>query len=204
MIFQNQFRIFQLLGCAIFSAPVFVSSASGQNGGNGQNSSSFLTLNHQGRIAVGGVNFTGLGHFKFAILNSSNLVVWTHDGTGLDGTEPIQSVPQQVTKGLYAIRLGDMNLENMGFLNGQIFSEYGLKLRVWFDDGARGFQQLTPDQSLAAVPYTFHAQQALAADAFTGVLSGDVVGSQSSTSIADATVTGKRLTGLVSGAGILS
>jgi hypothetical protein len=92
----------------------------------------------------------------------------------------------------------------MGALNRQIFEEYGLKLRIWFDDGVHGFQQISPDQELAAVPYSFHAQQSLVADGFSGQLAGDVTGTQGETSIADAIVTSKRLSGYVATTGALS
>jgi hypothetical protein len=57
---------------------------------------------------------------------------------------------------------------------------------------------------LAAVPYAIHAREALAADTFGGLLAGDVTGAQSTTAIADATVTGKRLTGFASTTGLVS
>ena len=32
-------------------------------------------INHQGRIAVGGTNFDGSGHFKFALVDASGTVL---------------------------------------------------------------------------------------------------------------------------------
>ena len=200
MTLHHTCRMFRLLGIALFSAAALCPLARGQNGGNNP----ALTLNHQGRIAVAGVNFTGTGRFKVVILNANEVVVWSHDGSGMNGTEPLSSVAMPVTNGLYALRLGDSSLENMGALNRQIFEEYGLKLRIWFDDGVHGFQQISPDQELAAVPYSFHAQQSLVADGFSGQLAGDVTGTQGETSIADAIVTSKRLSGYVATTGALS
>jgi hypothetical protein len=80
-----------------------------------------------------------------------------------------------------------------------------VRLRIWFNDGSsRGSQLITPDQRLAAAPYALLAAKSTSADGFSGSLAGEVTGTQGATSIAAATVTGKPLTGYVSGAGTLS
>jgi len=199
-------------------------------------------LNYQGRIAVNGTNFTGIGLFKFVLLSAStnasvqatasgnvaygflvnivvskagsgystppavsisdttgsgasayaqisggvvtNIVVtsagsgysaspavtvaappqqgvtttfWSNDGTSNAGGQPVASVPLPVTKGLYSVMLGDTTLSNMVTLSASVFSNPGVWLRVWFNDGTAGFQQLTPDQRLAAVGYAIMA-----------------------------------------------
>ncbi|MFZ9938126.1 MAG: tail fiber domain-containing protein [Luteolibacter sp.] len=162
-------------------------------------------LNHQGRIAVQGVNFDGNGQFKFALVNADGtLSYWSNDGSGVQGGEPTAAVTLSVNKGLYAVLLGNPEVPNMTTIPPSALQHEDVRLRVWFNDGALGFQQITPDQPLAAVPYAIHAQRALAADTFGGHLAGDVTGGQSSTAIADATVTGKRLTGFASGTGLVS
>jgi ELWxxDGT repeat protein len=46
----------------------------------------------------------------------------------------------------------------MSSLDPAIFSSHSnLKLRVWFSDGANGFQQLSPDRTFASVPYALNA-----------------------------------------------
>jgi hypothetical protein len=159
-------------------------------------------LNHQGRIAVQGVNFDGNGQFKFALVNANGtLSYWSNDGTSVAGAAPTAAVTLAVSKGLYAVLLGNPALPNMTAIPPSALQHEDVHLRVWFNNGVLGFQQITPDQRLAAVPYSIHA---LAADTFGGLLAGDVTGTQSATTIADATVTGKRLAGFTSGSGNLT
>ena len=168
-------------------------------------------LNHQGRIAVAGVNFNGNGQFKFALVNANGSIsYWSNDGTSTAGAAPSSPVTLTVTKGLYSVLLGDTALANMTALPTSALNHGDVRLRIWFNDGTRGFQQISPDQRLASTPYAFQAdnalvaQQAVEAASFTGLLSGDVSGSQSSTSIANQTITGKSLTGFASSTGTLS
>ena len=162
-------------------------------------------LNHQGRIAVQGVNFDGNGQFKFAFVNSNGTVTyWSNDATSIAGSEPTAAVTLAVVKGLYAVQLGNTTLPNMAAVSPSVLEHADVRLRVWFNDGAKGFQKIVPDQVLAAVPYAIHAREALAADTFGGLLAGDVTGAQGATTIADITVTGKRLTGFTPSAGTLS
>lgn len=161
-------------------------------------------LNHQGRIAVSGVNFNGSGQFKFALVNATGSVTyWSNDGSSTAGSQPTAAVTLTVSNGLYAVLLGNTELTNMTAIAPAALEYADVRLRVWFNDGPKGFQQISPDQRLAAVPYSIQSRKALAADALNGLLSGDVTGAQTTTTIADATVTGKRLTGLASTTGIL-
>lgn len=47
-------------------------------------------INYQGRVAVGGTNFTGTGQFKFALVDGADPATsyWSNDGTSLAGAEP--------------------------------------------------------------------------------------------------------------------
>ena len=161
-------------------------------------------LNHQGRIAVSGVNFNGSGQFKFALVNANGSVTyWSNDGSSTAGSQPTAAVTLTVSNGLYAVLLGNTELTNMTAIAPAALEYADVRLRVWFNDGTKGFQQISPDQRLAAVPYSIQSRKALAADALNGLLSGDVTGGQATTTIADATVTGKLLTGLASTTGIV-
>ena len=163
-------------------------------------------LNHQGRVAVNGVNFDGNGQFKFALVNANGTVsYWSNDGTSSAGSEPTSPVTLPVTKGLYSVLLGNTTLANMTALPPSALDHDDVRLRIWFNDGSsRGSQLITPDQRLAAAPYALLAAKSTSADGFSGSLAGEVTGTQGATSIAAATVTGKPLTGYVSGAGTLS
>jgi len=167
-------------------------------------------LNQQGRISVSGTNFEGTGYFKFALVNGAGTVTyWSNDGTSGAGSEPAAAVSLSVSKGLYSVLLGDTTRPHMAPLGIpiSIFETGDLRLRVWFNDGIKGFQLISPDQRLAAAPYAVMATTATTAQTaavFSGPLAGDVTGTQSGTAISDATVTGKVLTGYVPGAGTVS
>ena len=115
-------------------------------------------LNHQGRIAVAGVNFNGSGQFKFALVDATGLITyWSNDGTSTAGAEPTSPVTLAVTKGLYSVLLGDTALANMTALPTTALDHADVRLRVWFNDGTHEFQQISPDQRLAATPYAMVA-----------------------------------------------
>ncbi len=131
-------------------------------------------LNYQGRIAVEGVNFdsTAAGHagqFKFALVDGSAppAVYWSNDGS-IDGqttaNAPLAAVSLKVSKGLYAVLLGDTSLANMTAIPASVFSSHAdVRLRVWFDDGIKGFQLLAPDERIASVGYAIMAGSAVVA-----------------------------------------
>jgi len=90
----------------------------------------------------------------------SNVVIrtlWSNNGTSTNGSQPTASVGLPVTKGLYSVLLGDTTLANMAALPATVFTNGAVSLRVWFNDGVSGFQQLSPDQRLAAVGYAIMA-----------------------------------------------
>jgi hypothetical protein len=109
-------------------------------------------LSYQGRVAVGGTNFDGTGQFKFALVNNGGSQTYWSNGAA--------AVSLPVTKGLYSLLLGDTNLANMAALPGAVFTNSDVRLRVWFDDGVSGSQQLSPDQRLGAVGYALMANVA--------------------------------------------
>jgi formylglycine-generating enzyme required for sulfatase activity len=113
-------------------------------------------LSHQGRIAVDGTNFDGAGQFKFALVNAAgNTTYWSNDGSSTTGDEPTAAVQVTVTKGHYSVLLGD---SPMGAIPASVFADNdNVSLRVWFDDGVNGSQQLTPDRRIAAVGYAMVA-----------------------------------------------
>jgi hypothetical protein len=178
--------------------------------GNGQSLESPQLLNHQGRIAVNGVNFEGTGHFKFALIQGDGSLVWSNSPQAQQEPEAAEAVPQAavdlpVSKGLYSVLLGDTALANMAAIPASLFGQHSnLSLRVWFNDGTHGFQRITPDQRLASAPFAAVADQARNASNFLGDLAGDVTGTQSATRIAATTVTGKALTNFASSTGSIS
>ncbi len=115
-------------------------------------------LNFQGRVRVSGADFTGTGQFKFAMVSSSGgTTYWSNDGSSSSGSQPTNAVSLTVTGGLYQVLLGDATLPNMVALPPSVFTNSDATLRVWFSDGVNGWQQLTPDQRVAAVGYAMMA-----------------------------------------------
>jgi hypothetical protein len=105
-------------------------------------------------VAVGGVNFDGSGQFKFALVNGDGTTTfWSNDGTSTAGSQPAGAVTLTVSKGLYSVLLGDTALTNMTAILPSVFNNFDVRLRVWFNDGTNGSQQLAPDQRIAAVAY---------------------------------------------------
>lgn len=113
-------------------------------------------INYQGRITVGGTNYDATGSFKFALVNTAGTVnYWANDGTA--SGQPASGVSLAVSKGLYSVLLGDTTVSGMTTAIGStVFANSDVRLRVWFSDGS-GYQQLTPDQRIAAVGYALVA-----------------------------------------------
>ena len=116
-------------------------------------------ISYQGKVAVGGVNFQGNGVFRFALVDGAGTTsYWSNDGTSVGGGAPVGGVTLGVTKGLYAVLLGDTSLANMTAIANSVFANTDVRLRVWFNDGGvNGVQLLTPDQRLSAVGYAMVA-----------------------------------------------
>ncbi|MCB1100278.1 MAG: hypothetical protein KDN22_32230 [Verrucomicrobiae bacterium] len=118
-------------------------------------------ISFQGRVQVGGIDFTGSGSFKFALVNKAgDTTLWSNDGTSIAGFEPADAVSLSVVNGLYSILLGDATIPNMSVVPVAVFANDEVLLRIWFDDGTHGFQQLEPDQRIAAVGYAMMAANA--------------------------------------------
>lgn len=117
---------------------------------------------YQGRVAVNNIPFNGIGQFKFAVIDAQGTAAyWSNDGTGLTVApfQPTNAVSLTVSDGLFSVLLGDTSLPNMTEpLKPEAFAEPDRVLRVWFNDGVNGFQQLTPDVKVASAPYALNAE----------------------------------------------
>lgn len=143
-------------------------------------------LNHQGRVAVSGVNLTGPGYFKFALVNASGATTyWSNDGTSLAGSEPAAAVETPVASGHYSIPLGDTAYHaNMkGAIPKTVFSENSdVRLAIWFSQNNTSFQRLTPNRRIASAAYALSAGSGVAAS-----------GSITSEQVADGSLSGSDL-----------
>jgi len=123
-------------------------------------------INHQGVVSVNGERFDGPGAFRFAIIdpgddNDPSEVLWSNDGsiTGAIGGIPTAAVSLTVTNGVYSVSLGDTNDRDMPNMTEviapSVFAGNNAVLRIWFNDGENGNQQLAPDHKLTTLPYAF-------------------------------------------------
>ncbi len=146
-------------------------------------------IHYQGRIALNGTNFAGTGQFKFALVGTNqtgaSVTLWSNDGTSAAGNAPAASVSLSVDNGLYSVLLGDATLPNMRVISAATFTNADVRLRIWFGAGASGFEQLSPDQRIAAVGYAMMA--GTAATVSDGAITSD--------KLADGAVSGNKLAG---------
>lgn len=114
-----------------------------------------VMFSYQGRVKVDGHPFNGTGHFKFAILDTTgNVTLWSNDGTSALGGAPTASIPLEVSDGVFNVMMGDPQA-SMDPISPTLFqSKTPNRLRVWFNNGVDGFQQLNPDQKLTNLTLT--------------------------------------------------
>ena len=172
-------------------------------------------INYQGRLTVGGANFTGTGQFKFALVNTNGSTsYWSNDGSSVAGSEPTAAVSLSVGNGVYSLLLGDTSLTNMTAVPATVFANSDVRLRVWFNDGVHSSQLLTPDQRIAAVGYALVASSVpdgsitaakLASGAVASALgSGSITGAQLAAGAAAANLAASGQAGVPSGGVVLS
>lgn len=146
-------------------------------------------IHYQGRIVVSGTNYDGAGLFKFALMDGSGgQTLWSN---GVD------TVVVPVTKGLYSVMLGDSGMMPLSI---NIFTYSNVQLRVWFNDGVNGLQQVSPDQRIASVGYAL-----MAANVSVGAITSDKIaaGSVGSAHLANGAVGSLQLAvGAVTGTAI--
>jgi hypothetical protein len=117
-------------------------------------------LNHQGRIVVSGNNYTGTGHFKFALVNAAGTTtLWSNNNSSTAGAQPSAAVQVSVSQGHYALGLGDTALAGMtAAIPASVFTgQADVRLRVWFSTNGTTFEQLTPDRRITAAAYALTA-----------------------------------------------
>lgn len=111
-------------------------------------------INYQGRVAVNGTNFDGTGSFQFALVDGAGTTTYWSNGNG------VVSLP--VTAGMYSVALGDTNISNMTYpISPVVFANPDVRLRVRFNDGVHGSQQLTPDQRIVSAGYALVADRVI-------------------------------------------
>ena len=147
-------------------------------------------LNYQGRVSIGGSNYSGNGGFKFALVNSDGTKTFWNNSGATNETEPSANVSLVVTQGIYSVLVGDTSIANMAAIPETVFTNTDLRLRVWFSSETNGtFAAFSPDQRLGSVPYAIRAGALQNAGA-TGVSSFVGGGVNNTASATNATVVG--------------
>lgn len=122
-----------------------------------------MVLHYQGHLIDSGKAVEGDAAFKFALLDSSGVSVWSHDGTSVAGSEPSSSITLTLRRGVYSVRLGDVTLTNMQAITPAALAADQLFLRIWFNGGS-GVQLLSPDQTISSVAFALRAHSAETAE----------------------------------------
>lgn len=124
-------------------------------------------IGYNGRVQAAGRPFSGMGEFKMALVDAKGLTtLWSNDGTSMAGSEPKAVVNLSVTNGLFSVMLGDEEVRGMQPILPSVFAAEEVWLRVWFNDGTHGFQQLVPDQRLGSAGYAMKAAMAETLEGF--------------------------------------
>ena len=112
-------------------------------------------INYQGYVEVDGTPHQGLALFRFAMVDETGSVMyWSNDGNN----PPVNTIPLSVDHGVFNIVLGHTN--GMMPVPGSVFENEDVYLRVWFDDGTHGSQQLSPDSQFTSTGFSFKAADA--------------------------------------------
>jgi protein-disulfide isomerase len=123
-------------------------------------------LNYQGRVSVDDKNFNGTAYFVFSIQDTNGVILWSSGNFPTRGTTnlPPGVWRLNVRDGLYHIRLGDRSA-GMPLLDaGLLRNASAPQLRVWFNDGLKGWLPLAGDAPLHSA---FHPAAATAATSAT-------------------------------------
>jgi protein-disulfide isomerase len=134
-----RYKTFWLLAVWLFSGNLLLAQAPS-------------VLNYQGRITVADAPFNGQGYFTFVILDNQGVILWASGEFPFEGTTkmPAAVVKAAVNNGAYSVRLGDTSAGMPALDAALLRSSASPRLRVWFNDGTRGWQKAGEDVSLAA------------------------------------------------------
>ena len=109
------------------------------------------TIVYRGNLTVDGQPFNGTAYFKFALLDLEGKPLWGNSPTDSQGI-PLQAIELAVTEGAYTVTLGSTDNEMVELPEIVVDAYPHLSLRIWFDEGEKGFQKLEPEQNLAEAP----------------------------------------------------
>jgi hypothetical protein len=131
-------------------------------------------INHQGRVAVSGVNHDGAGYFKFALVDAAGTTTyWSNNASSVAGAAPTAAILTPVTGGHYSVPLGDTTYHaNMTTaIPKEVFAQNAdVRLSIWFSTDNVTFQKLSPNRRLASSAYALSSGS-------TGTIASGAIGS---------------------------
>lgn len=139
-------------GSGYVAAPVVKLS-----GGGGTGATATATIS--GGVVIGitvtapGSGYSSAPTVSFQAAEGDYGIVWRNDGSASAG-EPATAVGLTVSKGLFSARLGDTAFPNMAAIEDTVFQKAPLRLRVWFNDGTKGWQQLSSDNIIGSSAFS--------------------------------------------------
>jgi protein-disulfide isomerase len=112
-------------------------------------------LDYSGRLTVDGTNFSGDGFFFFSLHDTQGTILWASGDFPVAGStkQPRAAWRLPVRDGVYSVRLGDTTNGMPALNTAALRSAHEPFLRVWFNDGKRGWQP-TGDTPLNPAPGT--------------------------------------------------
>lgn len=111
-------------------------------------------IDYQGKISIGRSPYSGVGHFKFAITDSSEGTnYWSNDGTSAG--EPSASFALTVKDGRFSTLLGAAPMQSIE--PERLAAAEASFLRVWFSQDGAAFRELKPKQKMVSSPFAIHA-----------------------------------------------
>jgi hypothetical protein len=126
-------------------------------GGGGSGATATATISGGVVTAVSvtapGSGYTSAPAVSFEAAEGDYGIVWKNDGTTSAG-EPATAVGLTVSKGLFSARIGDTAFPNMAGIGDTVFQKAPLRLRVWFNDGVKGSQQMLQDARITGAPFS--------------------------------------------------
>lgn len=117
-----------------------------------------MILSFQGKVLIEERVYEGVGRFAFAIVDGENpdQYLWSHASIDPVLKRPASFLDLEVRRGIYQVGLGDPY--TMSPFPAEILQKNKLMVRVWFDDGVHGVEQLAPDAPIHSVVFSMKSK----------------------------------------------
>ncbi|MEM0967157.1 MAG: hypothetical protein AAGJ81_13515 [Verrucomicrobiota bacterium] len=166
------------------------------SGGGGSGAAAIASISSGGIITGITITDSGTGYTSSPTVTISNpqpaeRAIWTNESgapSSLSRPSQFESIP--IVEGNYSLRLGDPDL--MPAIFPFDLDDPEIFLKIWFDDGTNGIQQLSPDQPIGSTPFSLIARTVIGAGSVASGTSAVAMGDFTTASGFAATATGNR------------